>query len=141
MDPKSSVFKPSLFLLSHPDPSLGSLFSPAPPSSTFCPSHVHPRPSFLYDGSTGPMHESPAREQDAAGSHICSQVRRGPARQSGSTQGPAKVLLPEPSFQESVLTFYFTEAGSLLMLLCSALQTGWAVSFPRSILPSPRISL
>lgn len=44
-------------------------------------------------------------------------------------------FLPEASFQESVLTFYFIEAGSLLMLLCGALQTGWAVSSPSPHLP------
>lgn len=53
-----------------------------------------------------------------------SACAQGPARQRGSTQGPAKVLPQEPNFQESVLTFYFIGAGSLLMFLFSHLTVG-----------------
>lgn len=96
----------------------------------FCPSHVHPHPSFLCDGSTGPAHESPAQNRIQLDPTPvlrfggATAYAQGPARQRGNTQGPARMLLPEPNFQESVLTFYFIEAGSLLMLLCNALQPG-----------------
>lgn len=57
---------------------------------------------------------------------VVSARAQGPARQ----RAPAKVLPQEPNFRELVLTSYFTEAGSLLMFSCSALQTLWAVSGP-----------
>jgi hypothetical protein len=96
LDPKSSVFEPSLFILPHPDPSWGSLPPPYLPVLPSAPHMCAHAPPFSMMEARGPVPESPAQEQDAAGCHICSEVRGGqclcsrPSQAEGKHTGPCK---------------------------------------------------